>query len=76
MTLSPDNINYTSDALINLINNNHNYIHANCIYEKGWTIEHATILYNELKKVANYILENNLETKKGISILDLHLTDS
>jgi hypothetical protein len=75
MTLSPENINYTSDALINLMNNNHNYIYANCIFEQGWTIEHATILYNELKKVANYILENNLETKKGISILDLPLTD-
>lgn len=75
MTLSPENINYTSDALINLMNNNHNYIYANCIFEQGWTIEHATILYNELKKVANYILENNLETKKGVSILDLPLTD-
>lgn len=75
MTLSPENINYTSNALINLMNNNHNYIYANCIFEQGWTIEHATILYNELKKVANYILENNLETKKGVSILDLPLTD-
>lgn len=75
MTLSPENINYTSNALINLMNNNHDYIYANCIFEQGWTIEHATILYNELKKVADYILENNLETKKGISILDLPLTD-
>lgn len=76
MTLSPENVNYTSDALINLMNNNHNYIHANCVYEEGWKIEHATILYNELKKVVNYILDNNLETKKGISILDLSLSES
>lgn len=76
MTLSPENVSYTSDALINLMNNNHNYIHANCVYEEGWKIEHATILYNELKKVVNYILDNNLETKKGISILDLSLSES
>lgn len=74
MTLSIDNINYTFLALINLWDNGYNYIHANCVYEKGWTIEHARVLYNELKKVADYLLDNHLEKIKGTSILNLDLS--
>lgn len=74
MTLSIDNINYTFLALVNLWENGYNYIHANCVYEKGWTIEHARVLYNELKKVADYLLNNHLEKIKGASILNLDLS--
>ena len=74
MTLSIDNINYTFLALVNLWENGYNYIHANCVYEKGWTIEHARVLYNELKKVADYLLNNHLERIKGTSILNLDLS--
>lgn len=73
MTLSPSNINFTSSALINLWENGYSYIYANCVYEKGWTIEHAKILYNELKKTADYLLNNHLEKIKGASILNFDL---
>ena len=73
MTLSPSNINFTSSALINLWENGYSYIYANCVYEKGWTIEHARVLYNELKKVADYLLNNHLEKIKGTSILNFDL---
>ena len=73
MTLSPNNIKYTSDAIINLFKNGYTYIFTNCVYEKGWTIEHASILYNELKKVADYLLNNNLEYKQGTAILNMDL---
>ena len=73
MTLSPSNINFTSSALINLWENGYSYIYANCVYEKGWTIEHAKILYNELKKTADYLLNNYLEKIKGTSILNFDL---
>ena len=75
MTLSLNNINFTFPALINLWENGYDYIHANCVFEKGWTIEHARILYNELKKVANYLLENHSEKTKGTSILNLDLSE-
>ena len=74
MTLSPDNINFVFPALINLWENNYNFIYCNCVYEKGWTIEHARVLYNELKKVADYLLNNHLERIKGTSILNLDLS--
>ena len=74
MTLSPNNINFVFPALVNLWGNGYNFIYCNCIYEKGWTIEHAKILYYELKKVADYLLNNHLERIKGTSILNLDLS--
>ena len=74
MTLSPDNINFVFPALVNLWENEYNFIYCNCIYEKGWTIEHAKTLYCELKKVADYLLNNHLEKIKGTSILNLDLS--
>lgn len=59
MTLSPDNIKYASDAYINLINLGYKDIDSNYCFEEGWTIDHAKILYQELKKVADYIIFNN-----------------
>ena len=73
MTLSPDNINFVFPALVNLWENEYNFIYCNCIYEIGWTIEHAKTLYYELKKVADYLLNNHLERIKGTSILNLDL---
>ena len=63
MTIAPDNVSYLTDALINLIQEGYYMIPFNCIFEEGWTYEHATILYNELKKAADYLIYNNLYNK-------------
>ena len=70
MTVSPNNVNYLYEALINLINEDYKFIHCNCIFEEGWEYFHAKILYNELKKVADYILDNNLNTKIYIRLFN------
>ena len=51
MTLSPENIQFAGEAIIDLIQHNFTEIWVNCIYEEGWTYEHGTILYNEFKCV-------------------------
>lgn len=68
MTLAPENIAYTFEAVKNLINEGYNDIHLNCIFEKGWEEKHAIILYQQLKQLSDYILENNLEDKLFISM--------
>lgn len=68
VTFSPDNIMYAGNAIINLINEDYTDIHANCVFEKGWENKHATIFYNEMKKIANYILNNDLEYKINLSL--------
>lgn len=70
VTLSPDNLPMAGRALIDLIAHGYTVIHCNCVYEQGWTEEHATLLYQELKKIADYLLENKLQDKIHVSILD------
>lgn len=70
MTFSPDNINYVYDAIINLINLGYKDIPCNCIFEKGWNIKHAQIYYNELKKLSNYLIYNNLYNKINITLFN------
>ena len=70
MTLSPDNVHYTFSAIENLIKENYDEIYLNCVFEKGWELKHATILYYELKKVADYLIDNNLTEDIFISMFN------
>lgn len=70
MTLAPANIMYTFEAVKGLIEQGYTEINLNCVFEKGWTEEHATILYHQLIDLSNYILDNNLEDKLFIAMYD------
>ena len=70
ITLSPDNVQYTFDAISNMINLGFNFISINPAYEEGWTDKHGTILYYELKKLTEWIYNNNLEEKCWIRIFE------
>lgn len=70
MTLSPMNIQYLSEAVLNLIKEEYKEIHLNCVYEPGWTNEHAKIMYYELKKIADYLIDNNLYNKIFVSMFE------
>lgn len=70
VTLAPANIMYTYDATVSMINSGYDEIHMNCVFEKGWLQEHSTIFYYELKKIGDYVLDNDLEDKLYISIFN------
>lgn len=70
MTIAPANVKYTYDAVKGLIEQGYDEINLNCIFEKGWTEKHATILYYQLKQLSDYILENDLEDKLYISMYE------
>lgn len=70
MTLAPNNIKYTCDAVMGLIEQGYKDIFLNCVFEEGWTEEHATILFHQLIELADYLLENNLEDKIYLSIFE------
>lgn len=70
LTLAPENIEYLLDAIKNLYSLNIKHIFANCVYEEGWTYDHAKVLYIELKKVADYIIDNNLINDIYCSLFD------
>jgi radical SAM peptide maturase (CXXX-repeat target family) len=70
MTLSPENISYTFEAVVNLINEGYDEVFLNCVFEEGWTWYHANILYTEMVKLADYIIDNDLYNKIYISLFE------
>lgn len=60
ITIAPGNVDKISKAIIHMYELKYTDINANCVYEKGWDYSHATILYNELKIIADYIIDNEL----------------
>lgn len=70
ITLAPGNIQYASEAIISYIEDGFTDIWANCVFEEGWNVEHAKVYYKELKKIADYMLDNDLASKVFISLLE------
>ena len=61
MTLAPSNMKYLFESVVDFINNGMTSINLNCVFEEGWDQQTALEEYNQLIKLANYILENDLE---------------
>ena len=46
------------------------FINENCVYEDVWNKDYAKELYYQLKSIGEYLLENDLETKINLRILN------
>ena len=60
ITSAPGNLEYLYDAITHMVELGYHEINANTVYERGWTIEHAKKYYQELKRVADYWIDNDL----------------
>lgn len=61
-TVSHENLPYLSGALIGMYEDlKFTKIPCNCVFEDVWSKEDAKLLYKELKKVADYLLHNNIK---------------
>lgn len=71
LTLAPENIEYLYEAVVNLWENvGLQFVHANCVYEDVWTKEKSLVLYEQMIKIADYLLENDYYYKYFISLFD------
>ena len=70
ITQAPDNISYTFAGIKNMLELGFKNIMINPVYEEGWELEHAKILYDELKKTADYLVKNNLQDSVYIREFD------
>ena len=61
ITIAPGNITYVAEALKFMVEFGYTEINANCVYEEGWTEEHATELYRQMKIFSDYLIDNDLE---------------
>ena len=66
MTIAPGNVQYLCEAVIGLIETGYREINLNCVYEEGWTIEHARVLYEQLRELADYLI--GLEEQPYVSM--------
>lgn len=58
LTLAPSNIEYLVDAVKNLRRLGLAGAMTNCVFEEGWAIEDAKLLYAKMKELANYLLKD------------------
>lgn len=70
ITLSPENLHFLNDALKNVWSLGLKGAFANCVFEEGWTTEHAKLLYSEMIKLADYLLEDERYAKYYCSLFD------
>lgn len=59
ITIAPGNLSYLYDAILHMIELGYNEINANVVYEKGWEQHHAIEYYKQLKRIADYFVDND-----------------
>lgn len=70
ITVAPANVVYVFEAVKSIIENGYDDININCVFEEGWTAEHALILYNQLKLIADYMIDNNLTETHRVAMFE------
>lgn len=78
-TIAPGNLHLFAASVRHLVlEEGVDTLNCNCVYEEGWTIDHARELYRQLKEVSDMVQESGTDTY--ISILDWeagnHLPDT
>jgi len=68
ITLAPQNIMYLKDAITNIWKLGLTGAYTNCVFEDVWQIRDATILYRQMKELADYLLENERYRKYFCSL--------
>lgn len=67
MTFVPESFKYVADSIIFILESGAEAVLANCAYEPYYSPRDGAVLYNQLKKVSDYLIKNR-ETRH-ISIL-------
>lgn len=71
ITLVPQNVDYLCESIENLYNLGYKVFFANPVFENVWENSYKEIsLYNQMIKLADYIIDNDLYNKMFISLFD------
>lgn len=70
VTFAPENIPFINTAIPHLFDIGLYEINANCVYENVWKDEHVNPFYNELLKLADWMIDNDIYQKGYISIFE------
>lgn len=70
ITISPENLPYLYEAFVSFVEDGNTEINANPVFEDVWKFEDAQEYYKQLKKIANYIINNNLQDEIVFSVFN------
>ena len=71
VTIAHDNIPYIFESFIHLWQDlDIQFINSNCVFESGWHEGDDQLLYDQLIKVADYLIDNDLYDKYYTSFFD------
>ena len=68
ITIAPGNVDYLFDAIVHMIDLGYEDINANTVYEKGWDLKLARKYYDQLIKIADYLIDKELYDDIFISL--------
>ena len=75
ITISRDNIKYVYESIISLIEKGFTRMHHLYVPDQEYTLEDAKLYYSELKKVSDYMIDNDLVDKVQVDKLFDHKDD-
>ena len=59
VTLSPYNIDKAYNAIRDMYEFGYDDLNWNCVFEEGWTAEHARSYYYQMKKLSDFLIETD-----------------
>lgn len=68
MTIAPGNVNQVGSAVSSMLERGYRHINLNCVYEEGWTNEHAAELYWQLHNLTDWLFDHHMEDEVTFSI--------
>ena len=71
ITISPENVHMLLQSIKELVGIGYSRINLNCIYESGWTTEHAKVLYDQLVGLTDWLVESGYQDKVSFSIFSI-----
>lgn len=72
ITICPANLPYLSQAVQHFIDVGYKEINANCVFEDIWNTSHARLLYQQMRQLADYLLDNSLYDEIYCSLFEEH----
>lgn len=70
ITVSPENVNYVANGIIDMYKLGFSHIIATYAYEEGWTQINAQDMYKQLIQIADWLVENNLQDQIYFSMFE------
>lgn len=70
VTLAPGNIARLGSSIPHLFDLGFTEVNANCVYEEGWTLDDARVLYRELVKLADWMVDTGVYERAWCSLFD------